>query len=218
MHDIIADIEGVEVVYGELFGLFHAAADADAMEAVEDFMVRVVADHVLTVYESVMDVLSLDEFRNQAAVLREDGVDAVQLVGLVAEYHHFISTLHLLPYVFREYLEVLVEHRLRGDIELNRVFILAFKRGVDEYTGEAGGLGEELLVFVHVGGVEPQQGICRQYIEDAVAVGCPFGYGGGYDVRIVALFFGQLGVAVEQVDLFYFVAPEGYPERMVAGE
>ena len=61
--NVIAHMEGGKVVEGQLLGFFDAAAEADPVEAVENLMVRIMADLPVMVNESLMEVLSLDKFR-----------------------------------------------------------------------------------------------------------------------------------------------------------
>ena len=61
--NVIAHMEGGKVVEGQLLGFFDAAAEADPVEAVENLMVRIMADLSVMVNESLMKVLSLDKFR-----------------------------------------------------------------------------------------------------------------------------------------------------------
>ena len=72
MDDIIPYVEGIQVVQGQLLGLFHAPADPDAVETVEDFMVAVAADPLLLVDESVVDVPARNELGKRDAVLQEE--------------------------------------------------------------------------------------------------------------------------------------------------
>ena len=80
MDDVITQIEGTEIVQRQLLRFFHRPSQADAVEAVKDFMVGIAADPVLVIDKSRMDVLSLDELRQECVlVLEHDGTETFQL-------------------------------------------------------------------------------------------------------------------------------------------
>ena len=91
------------------------------METVEDFVVRVMADFRLFVYETVVDILIGDEARQRAALLFKYGAEPVCLRLLFTVDQHFVAALHLGADIRCEEFEVLVEYRLRGNAELNCV-------------------------------------------------------------------------------------------------
>ena len=129
MHDIVSHVEGAEVVEGELLGLFHRAADVHAVEAVENLMVRVAAHFVVMVDETGMDVLSLHEFRKEGVrVLEHDGTEPLQLAFLFSEDIYLITFLQAGADIRNQQFEVLVEYRLRGNVEFD-AFRLVFPEG-----------------------------------------------------------------------------------------
>ena len=67
MHDVIAYIERRKVIQRQLLCLFDAAAEPYPVEAVEYLMVGLMADLLVSVDESGMDVLSDNQFRLEAA-------------------------------------------------------------------------------------------------------------------------------------------------------
>ena len=216
MDDVVAHVEGGKVVEGQLFGLFDAAAEADPVEAVEDFMVRIVADAPVVVDEALMEVLPLDEARKDGVLfLEHDGTEPFELGFLFAVYQDLVSCFHPAPDVGKEQVEVLVEDRLGGDMEVDCLYFPAeWRLQMDPAEGLQ--QGEKLPVLVHVGGIEPERGILGEEADQA-----DFSRPPGDNIRInqglVHLFDGQLGVAVEGVDPVHFVAEEGEAVGMFPG-
>ena len=62
VHNVVAYVEGIQVVKGELLCLFDAPAELYPVETVEDFVVGVAADFVFRVDEAGMDVPAFHEF------------------------------------------------------------------------------------------------------------------------------------------------------------
>ena len=215
VHHIIANVYGVEVVDCKLFALLHRTAHRHAVEPVKDFVVRVAADTVLIIYESVMDILPIYEFRHKAPILEEDGPEPFQLGFLLSVDVYFISAFNACADILGQQLEVLVERRLRRDLEHYIRNLLMGDGGVYIYSAEPFKTSEEFLVGVHIGRIQPNdctlwKDICKRLSSFIV-----LGHGIGNDVHRVHLFLGKLGVAVKDTDFLYLIPKERYPVRII---
>ena len=94
------------------------------MEAVEYLVVGVAADLVLIVNEAPVQILSDDEFGEQASVSRQNRAQSFTLGLFLAVDQDFVAVLHLRGNVGGEQVEILVENRLRGNAEVYRLGIL----------------------------------------------------------------------------------------------
>ena len=92
MYYIVSYIEGTQVVYCELFTLFHCAADTYTVEAVKNLMVCIDADFILVVYKTGMKVFSGYELRkNRPFFLHHYRAQPFQLAFLLSYYINLIS-------------------------------------------------------------------------------------------------------------------------------
>ena len=142
--------EGRKVVDGQLLALLDRPADADAVETVENLMVGVATDFVFMVYETVVYVLSGNKLGKYGVVLRKYGLESVEMRLLFSVYPDPVATFEGLPYIFGKKFEILVEYRLRGYIELDRIFVLTGKRNIKIYPSETLEHREEALLAIHV--------------------------------------------------------------------
>ena len=147
---VVAYIERCEVVEGKLLGLFNRTADRDAVEAVENFMVCIVADLFLLVDEAVMDVLSCNEVWQGTALLFEDGAEPVGLSLLFAVDVNLVAGFDFCSDIGCKEFEVFVENRLGRDAELNCVYLFSVDRYFEKDSFVAGGKAEEFPVLVHI--------------------------------------------------------------------
>ncbi len=164
-----------------------------------------------------MDILSAHELRLQAAVLDQDGADALQLLLLLAVDIDLIIVLQMAADVLREQFEILVEARLRGDLEPDEIIAFVGQRRIQEYAFERRQGLKEFLLMIHVRGVQPDDAVLREDVRQRLSLDFSPAHDVGYDFRPVHLVLGQLGVAVEGMDLFDFIAPEGDAEREILG-
>ena len=79
MYYIIPYVEGIQVVEGELFGLFHAPSHLHAVETVENLVVGIATNLVFPVYETGVDVLPLHEFGKMTSVHGQYALHPFQL-------------------------------------------------------------------------------------------------------------------------------------------
>ena len=150
MDYVIPYRERCKVIDSELLALLDSPSYAYTVEPVEYLMVAVAAYLVLMVDESVMYILFRYELRHYASVLRKDRLKPLELRLLFSIYAYPVAFLETLPYVFGKKLEILVEHRLRSDVELYGIFILTGQRKFHIYLAETLHRREEPLVPVHV--------------------------------------------------------------------
>ena len=211
MDDVIADVEGAQIIERKLFRLLHRPAETYPVEAVEYFMVGITANLVLIVDETRMDDFPLHEFRKERVlVLQDDGSEPFQLRFLLPEYLNLVPVFHPGPDIRKQQFEVLVENRLRRDIEGDAFLVLAGQRNIQIHVAEIRQLQEKVPVPVHVGRIQPYRRILFQECQDAHTA---FLRIPGDDVRIdiglVHDFLGQLGIAVEGMDLLHLISEEG---------
>ena len=219
MNHVVAYVEGIQVVERQLLGLFHTAADLYAVEAVEDFVVRVAADFVFRINEAGVDVPALNKLWQTAAVLGKDAAQTVDLALFFPIDEYLEAILDAGGDVGRQNLKVFVEGWLRGDAETHRVgSVLGFQGDVGVHPFEGLERGEERPLFVDVGRIEPDGGVDRKNFQYAAAVFGGVGQQGGYYLGLVYRLLGGLGVGVEDPYILDFVAPEGEAEGLVAGE
>ena len=217
MNHIIPQIEGAEVVQGELFAFFNRPAEAYAVETVKYFMVCVPAYFIFVVNETRMDVLSFYELRQHGVLfLQHDGPQAFQLAFLLAEDVHLVSVFHLGPDVRKKQFETLVENRLRRDIEFHRRDILVHQGNIQEHMFEPQDFSEELLSLVHVGRVQPYRSVRLEQGEDTFSLFL-IGFPGRYvrvNIGLLHFFDGKLRVTVEGVYFFHLVAEKAQAVRV----
>ena len=96
MDYVVSYLEGIQVIDGQLFALFDRAPHRYPLEAVEYLMVGVAACPGLAVYESGMDILALDEFRDYAFVLGQDASYSLQLRFFLAIYVYLVTVEYFL--------------------------------------------------------------------------------------------------------------------------
>ena len=123
MDDVISDIEGSQVIQGQLFGLFHRPPHRNPVEPVKNLMVGIAANLIFLIDKSGVDVLFRYKLRQQAAVLGKNALEPVQLGLLLPIYKYLIIILQLGPDIRRKQFKILVEHRLRSDVETDRLCI-----------------------------------------------------------------------------------------------
>lgn len=82
-------------------------------------MVSITADPVIIVNEPPVDALSRHELRHYPFVLVKNGPEPVRLSLLVTENIYRITPFKTLADICGKQLEILVEYRLRDDIELD---------------------------------------------------------------------------------------------------
>ena len=162
VHHKIAYVEGAEVVHRELLALFHRPSHAYAVEAVKNLVVRVQANAVLIVDKAAVDVPALHKFRKQGMFfLQHDGAQAFQLAFLLPYYIYLIIFLQPGADVTHKQLEVLVEHRLRGNVELHLLNGLFLERNIQVHVPESAGGRKEVLFLIHIRRIQPDEGIFR---------------------------------------------------------
>ena len=113
-------------------------------------MVAVAADLVIMVYESVMDIAMRDEFRHDARILHQNGLQPVQLRLLFTIYPDTISFLQTLADVFGEKFKVLVEDRLGRYVEAYRILSLTGQGQFHVYSGKAVQKRIKGLILIHI--------------------------------------------------------------------
>ena len=119
--DVVADVELQQLLdaHGNLARTCAVGAKAVLVEAVEDLMVGEVAVEAVVVDESLVDGTGdADELEVFATVL-EDGFDAVELLGRVAEDVDGVALEGIALEVLADEVEVLVPLGLRGGVELD---------------------------------------------------------------------------------------------------
>ena len=220
VHHIISQIEGVEVVQGKLLGFFHRTAKPDAVETVENLVVRIPANLVLVVYESGMDVLFFYKFRQGGVfVLQHNGPEAFQLALLFSEYIYLIIILYARADIRYKEFEVLVENRLGRNMEGDAFLVLSFERNIQIYPLERRQLVKERLFLIHIGRIQPDGGIPGKEADQRFPF-FPLRFPGGdirIDIGLFQFFDGKLGIAVEGVDLVHLVSEEGNAVGLIQG-
>ena len=129
-------------------------------------MVSITADPVIIVNETPVDTLSCHELRHHPFVLVKNGPEPVRLSLLVTENIHRITTFKTLADICGKQLEILVEYRLRDDIELDSFFLLQVKRDIQENPLEPFGFTIEITALVRVRRVHPDDSIFRENFRD----------------------------------------------------
>ena len=208
VNHVVADVESSKVVQGELLALFHCTADADPVETIEYLMIRIAADLVFMVDESGMDVLSCHEFRNQSLILDQDRPKPLYLGILFTEYVDLVPAFDVLADIDRKEFEILVESRLRRDVEFYNIIIVNLKRNVQEYFLERIKFLEEIFLAVHVGRICPDYCPGRENTCDAGSRSFITGHQVREYFYFCPFFYRQLGVTVEHMDLFNLIAEE----------
>ena len=94
VHNIITDIERIEVVQCQLLAFLDGSPDAYPMEPVENLMIRIAAEFVFIVNESLMDILLRNELRHDALVLVQYGPEALYLRLFLGVDEYLVSALH----------------------------------------------------------------------------------------------------------------------------
>ena len=217
VHNVIPEIEGVQVVDGELLALFHRTPDANPVETVEYLVVCVARDLRIFIHESLMDILPFHKLRQYSSLARNNGLYPVQLGGLLSIYIYFVSRFFLAADIIFKQVEVLVEARLGGDVIFLGGCRLDTQWNLQEYPAELFRENVEVLLFIYVRRIEPDGGVLRDYLEQVTALPADFGERSAYYVRTIPFSFGNLGVAVKYVDTFYLIAPEGNTVGFVIG-
>ena len=219
MDDVIADIEGAQVVERQLLGLFHRTTDTHPMEAVEYFVIGIAANPILIVDESRMDVLPLDELRQERMlVLQHDGTETLKLRFLLTVDVDLVIVLQASTDVGQKEFKVLVEDRLRRNIESNAVHTLALERNIKIYMLELQQFRKERPVFVHIGRIQPHHRILLQERKNAYSTFfVSTGDNVGIDIGLVDLVDGKLRIAVEGMDLLHLVSEESKAIRVFQG-
>ena len=166
--------------------------------------------------EAGMDVLSGNEFRNQALVFGKDGLQPVHLGFLFTEYENLVSIFNILSDVCGKYLEILVENRLGRDVEFNYIIVVNFERDIQEYLFERIQFLEKFLFPVHIRRIRPNDSLLWKYTRNA--------YSGswiilrnqvGKNLYFLPFLLRELGVAVEYVDAFNLIPEERQPIGIV---
>ena len=119
--DVVADVELHQFLdaHGNLARTCTVGTQTVLVEAVEDLVVGKVAIEAVVVDESLMDgTRDADELEVFASVL-EDGLDAVELLGRVAEDVDGVALEGIALEVLADEVEVLVPLGLRGGVELD---------------------------------------------------------------------------------------------------
>ena len=127
------------------------------MESVEYFMVAVAADLVIMVYESVVDIAVRDEFRHDARILHQNGLQPVQLRLLFTIDPDAVAFLQTLADVFGEKFEVLVEDRLGSYVETHRILSLTGQGQFHIYPGKAVQKRIKGLILIHIRRIKPYE-------------------------------------------------------------
>ena len=218
MHHIVADVEGTQVVDGQLFALLHAAPDADPVEAVENLVVGITADLVRQIDESVVDVLAGNKLRQQAAFLGKDGPDTFQLGFLFAVNLDPEAVFNPGTDVLCQQFKVFVEHRLGGDVEGDSLVPVLGQGCICIYFFIRFQLPHQRRILVHVGRIQPDEGAFRQDGGNGIRCGVPVRNDAGNNIHFFIRVAGQLGVAVEAVDFLYLVTPERNAVRIIVRE
>ena len=156
MHHIIPDIEGAEVIEGQLLALIHGTPQTHPVETVEYLVVGVAAYLVLRVNEPVVDILAGNELRYYAAVLQQYGAEPRKLGFLLSIDVHLVFVLQPRTDVGGKNLEILIENRLWRYGEHYPVAHCAGNGSVNIYFPETSESLEKLLVGIHVGRIQPE--------------------------------------------------------------
>ena len=69
------------------------------MEAVEDFVIGVAADFIVIINETVVDILSFDEFRQMALILQKYALKPLQLGFFLTKDQYAVTVVGLFPYI-----------------------------------------------------------------------------------------------------------------------
>ena len=69
------------------------------MEAVEDFVIGVAADFIVIINETVVDILSFDEFRQMAFILQKYALKPLQLGFFLTKDQYAVTVVGLFPYI-----------------------------------------------------------------------------------------------------------------------
>ena len=94
VHHIITDIERIEVVQCQLLAFLDGSPDAYPVEPVENLMIRIAAEFVFIVNESLMDILLRNELRHDALILVQYGLEALHLRLFLCVDEYLVSALH----------------------------------------------------------------------------------------------------------------------------
>ena len=137
MDHIIAYIERAQIIESQLLTFLYASSDGNSVEAVENLMISVTADFVFIVNETSMYVLSGNELRHHTLILIQHRFQPVRLRLLFGKYAHPVTSLQTVSYIFSKQFEVLVEYRLRGNVELNRIEISTRQGSVNVNSAES---------------------------------------------------------------------------------
>ena len=166
MNDVITYSKRSQVIDSELLTLLYRPSDIYTMEPVEDLVVAIAADLVFIINETVMKIALSDEFRENTTILRKNGLKSLQLRLLFTIYPYSESSLYLSPDILGKKFEILIEHRLRGDAELDGLLVLTGQRKFHIYIPEPLQILEEGLILVHIGRVHPYESALRKDIRN----------------------------------------------------
>ena len=213
MDDIIADIESRQVIQGQLFRFFDGPSHRNAVETVEDFMVRIAADFFIPVDETGMDVFFRNELRQNRSILGKNAFQTIQLGRFLSINEYLIPFFQFGPDIGGKQFEVLVEYRLRRNMETDGFHILCTDRRLQIYPTENGNTSIKFLFLIHIRRIQPNQGILRKNLAKR-STRFRFRNDIRIDFYAIPRFLGQLGIGIEQMDFLNFVAKEGNTERI----
>ena len=126
-------------------------------------MVGVPADFVVVVYKAGVDVLSFYELgQNGVFVLQHHRPQTLQLAFLFSEDIYLIVVFYLGADIRKKDFEILVENRLRRNMERNAFPVLPAQRNIQINPLKGRKFLIELPFLIHIGRIQPDGGIGLQ--------------------------------------------------------
>ena len=126
-------------------------------------MIRVAADMVLGIDETIMDILTGDELRLDTAVLEKDGADTFQLGSFFTIDQNPIARFYPAADIFRQEFEVFIKSRLGRNAETDDIFLVGeTQRRLQEDALVGLQLLEEILFFIHIARIQPYTSLFRK--------------------------------------------------------
>ena len=121
-----------------------------------------------------------------------------------------IATSYLIAQIFCQKFEVLVEHRLWGNVKLHRRHSRGGNRHFKEDPAELFQPSVEFLFLIHVRRVQPHERAFRKkfHHRNGLPLRVSVGRKVGKNFNLRKLFLGKLGIAVEHADTVHFVTEE----------
>ncbi len=152
--------------------------------------------------------------------MQQYGLYPFELVRPFPEHHDLVSEFHPPLDVRRKQFEILIENGLRRNRKFHSVGTLLTERNFQENSPIPLSFAEKRLIFIHIGRIQPYQGRRRESVQQGPPSGLfrNAAYYIGIDISLVAFLYRKLGVAVENVDFFYFISEEGYPVGLLHGK